>query len=114
MERKKVLSLTKKDFEIQHFRAGGNGGQHADKASTAVRIIHRDSGAVGESREHRQQSQNTKAAFKRMAESPKFKRWVNAQVFGLDKEVEEKVNKQMKEIEIEYYDAKNKDNPLSG
>lgn len=112
-KKEKVLSLTKKDFEIQHFRAGGKGGQKQNSTDSGSRVIHHPSGARGESREHRQQAQNTKAAFQRMAETRLFKAWVNEQVFELNKEVEEKVNKQMKEVEIEYYDPKNKDTTIS-
>lgn len=74
--REKVLTLTTKDFEIQTFRAGGKGGQNQNKRNTGVRIIHHESGARGESREHRTQWQNKKAALRRLVEDPKFKYWV--------------------------------------
>jgi len=70
---KHLFSLTKKNFEIQTFRSGGPGGQHQNKTSSGVRIIHKESGAVGESREHKSQLQNKKAAFTRLTESDKFK-----------------------------------------
>lgn len=76
MAKKELLfSVTKKDFEVQTFRSGGKGGQHQNKTDSGVRIIHKDSGAVGESREHREQPRNKKAAFERCVNSMKFKMW---------------------------------------
>jgi len=68
-----LFTLNKKDFEIQTFRSGGSGGQHQNKTNTGVRIIHKKSGAVGESREHKSQLQNKKAAFTRLTKTDKFK-----------------------------------------
>jgi protein subunit release factor B len=76
MARELLFSVTKKDLEITTFTAGGPGGQHQNKVATAVRIIHRASGAVGEARDSRSQHANIKAAFKRMAETPEMKRWI--------------------------------------
>ena len=73
--RELLFRVTMKDCDRQTFRAGGKGGQNQNKRDTGVRIIHRASGAVGESREHRTQGQNEKAAFVRMAKSPKFEQW---------------------------------------
>lgn len=77
MSKQKVVSLTKKDFEVQTFRAGGKGGQKQNKTSSGVRIIHHESGARGESREEASQHQNKKIAFKRLTESPRFKSWLS-------------------------------------
>ena len=77
MSKKLLFSVTKKDFEIQTFRSGGKGGQNQNKRDTGVRIVHRESGATGESREERSQAQNKKNAFKRLTESLKFKLWLN-------------------------------------
>lgn len=70
--RHKVLSVTLDDCDIQHFAAGGPGGQNQNKRHTATRIIHRASGARGESREERSQWQNKKLAWKRMIATPAF------------------------------------------
>ena len=72
MSREKLFSLTKKDFEIQTFKGSGPGGQHRNKNETAVRIKHKDSGAVGESQEMKSQYQNKELAFKRLVNSEKF------------------------------------------
>lgn len=71
--REKVLSVTLKDCDVQTKRGSGKGGQNRNKRDTAVRIVHRASGAVGESQEQRSQLQNKVTAFKRMAETQTFK-----------------------------------------
>lgn len=76
-----LFSLTKKDFIVQTFRADGKGGQKQNKTSSGVRIIHRDSGVACESREHRSQLQNKKAAFSRLANHPKFRVWLQKKVW---------------------------------
>lgn len=103
MTRSKVLSVTIKDCEVQTFRSGGKGGQNQNKRDTGARVIHKESGAVGESREHRTQLENKRAAFKRMAESAKFKIWLNKKLYG-HVEIERQVQAQMnraKDIKVE-------------
>jgi protein subunit release factor B len=75
-DRHLVLSVTLADCEVQTFRAGGPGGQNQNKRETGVRVIHPESGARGESREHREQLRNKRAAFVRMTETPAFKLWI--------------------------------------
>ncbi|MBU0958535.1 MAG: peptide chain release factor-like protein, partial [Nanoarchaeota archaeon] len=69
----KLFSITKKDLEIQTFRAGGKGGQHQNKTDSGVRIIHKESSARGECRNHKSQHSNKKEALKRLANSKEFK-----------------------------------------
>lgn len=98
MTRQLLFSVTKKDLVIQTFRAGGKGGQNQNKRDTGVRIIHPESGARAEAREHRTQGQNKKAAFRRMIETKEFKKWhriKTAIMLGLVMEVEEKVDQLM-------------------
>lgn len=71
--RERILSVTAADCSWEYFPAGKNGGQNGNKNSTACRVTHVASGARGESREHKSQLQNRKAAFGRMVESQKFK-----------------------------------------
>lgn len=56
------------DFEVQTFRAGGNGGQNQNTRDTGVRIIDRQTGVRAESREHRTQLANRKAAFRKLVD----------------------------------------------
>jgi protein subunit release factor B len=73
--RELLFSVTRSDFTIQTFSAGGKGGQHQNKTETGVRLIHRMSGARGEARDSRSQHQNIQAAFRRLIDSSVFKAW---------------------------------------
>lgn len=98
MDRKPLVSVTKEDFEIQTFRAGGKGGQNQNKVSSGVRIIHKASGARAESREHRTQGKNKIAAFIRLTETTTFKNWLKietSRALGHEVEIEEKVKRAM-------------------
>lgn len=105
--KEKLFSVTAKDCEWQFFTAGGPGGQKQNKTASACRCIHKASGAVGESREHREQLQNKKAAFKRMAESKEFKSWIELEAkrkLGQIAQIEEQVEKEMRKVKIEVKD----------
>lgn len=102
-----VASVRKKDLKVETFRVGGAGGQRRDKVSTGVRITHLESGATGQSTESRMQGQNKKLAFRKMAETPKFKAWVRIQgakdfelETGLDQHVDELMRPENLKIEI--------------
>lgn len=75
MSKQLLFSVTKKDFEIQTFRAGGKGGQNQNARDTGVRLIHKESGARGEARDSRYQAQNKKQAFRRLLETKEWKIW---------------------------------------
>lgn len=95
-ERKDIIVTVRiSDCKVEAFPAGGPGGQHQNKSSTAVRVTHPPSGAVGISREHRSQLQNKEAAFRRMAESPKFRVWAMKQELGNPLPPEEQVERDM-------------------
>lgn len=97
--RKPLFTTTIKDCEIQTFRSGGKGGQNQNKVESGVRIIHHPSGARGESREHRDQLHNKRAAFRRMGESRQFKSWALNMCLKLkgEKTIDDRVNEQMSE-----------------
>lgn len=96
-QRERLLTLRRKDFEIQTFRSGGKGGQHQNKTDSGVRIIHKASGARGESRTERSQHTNKKLAFQRLTQSLEFKLWINATVAEIlsGETLEDRVDKQM-------------------
>lgn len=70
-----IFSVTKKDLVVQTFKSGGKGGQHQNTTDSGVRIVHKQSGAIGESRTERSQLHNKKLALRRLADSKKFKMW---------------------------------------
>jgi len=97
MARELLFSVSAKDFTVQTFCAGGPGGQHQNKTASGVRIIHKESGAVGESREHKSQHANKKAAFSRLVETPKWEIWHSRKVLEIlsGKTIEQRVEEQM-------------------
>lgn len=119
-ERKLLFSITRADFDIQTFASGGPGGQHQNKTQSGVRIVHRDSGAVGESRESRSQHQNKEAAFGRLAKTERFLAWhkletarrmgtvvdIDAQVEAYMRRIEEAIgDRHPDEFRIEFHDG---------
>jgi hypothetical protein len=95
MAKELAFSVKLADCTLQHFRCGGKGGQNVNKRDTGARIIHEPSGAVGHATDERSQLQNTKLAFRRMTEDPKFRIWVNRMLWHQGVSPEERVKRDM-------------------
>jgi protein subunit release factor B len=104
-----LFSITKNDFEVVFYRSGvGAGGQKLNKTSSACRITHRPSGAVGDSKTHRSQIQNKREAFHRLVASKEFQSWLRIEA-GVRLEgyrnIEEKINEELQsdKVKIEIF-----------
>lgn len=99
-KRELLFSVTTSDCKWDYYVGSGKGGQKRNKTANAVRCTHVASKAVGKAEDTRHQNKNKKLAFKRMAETEKFKVWVRleaSRISGKLQEIEEKIDRQMEE-----------------
>lgn len=96
------FSITAKDLTFQEYCGSGSGGQHRNRNKTAIRCIHKASGAVGECEEFKSQKQNKRKAFERMAKSVKFQSWLKLKIdAGLGKVEIQEGNAPTRKVRLE-------------
>lgn len=99
MSRELLFAVTEADCRFDYYRGSGKGGQKRNKTSSAVRCTHVASGAVGQSDDTRSQHANKQIAFRRMAESEKFRAWHRVEMakrLGHEKAAQIETDRQMR------------------
>ena len=90
------------DIEMQVFRSSGAGGQHVNKTSSAVRLIHKPSGLVVECQQERSQFQNRDKAML-MLRSKLYEQAQTAQTDAITQERRTQVGTGMRNERIRTY-----------
>ena len=72
-----ILTLTKKDFDIEYMCGSGKGGQNRNRRHTAVRIRHIPSGLEATCCDERSQKQNQDKAFAVLGE--RMRTWLRVE-----------------------------------
>ena len=97
MRRELLVSITKKDFDVQWFSGSGAGGQYRNKHQNCVRLRHKDSAVTVTGQSYRNRIANLKEAFNNLTKHPKFKIWFSMKVneATTKKTIEQRVDEAM-------------------
>lgn len=101
-----IFSLTKKDFRVDFFRGSGAGGQNRNKRDTAVRITHIETGITSECQEERNQEQNKKRAFLKLAE--RLRPYISKKVAEITGQIEQERTRQPVDRVRTYHEPDNR------
>ncbi len=94
--RQKLLSLTRKNFTWNYFSGSGGGGQKRNKCQNSVRLSHKPSGAKAVCQDFASKKQNERTAFKRIANTPKFKQWIKMECSMVVGDITRKLDEMMR------------------
>lgn len=100
----KLFSVTINDCRVDTYRGSGKGGQKRNKTSSAVRIVHPPSGAMGQAEDGRSQLANKKLAFGRMARTKEMQTWLKIEACRVTGElgrIAKKVERGMQNVRVE-------------
>ena len=96
------IDLNPADIKMEVFRSSGAGGQHINKTSSAVRLIHLPTGTVVECQQERSQIQNREKAM-RILYSRLYQAQQEAQAASLSAEKRSQVGMGMRNEKIRTY-----------
>ncbi len=96
------IQLNPADIKMEVFRSSGAGGQHINKTSSAVRLIHQPTGTVVECQQERSQMQNREKAM-RILYSRLYQAQQEAQAASLSAEKRAQVGMGMRNEKIRTY-----------
>ena len=96
------IDLDPKDIKMEVFRSSGAGGQHINKTSSAVRLIHLPTGTVVECQQERSQVQNREKAM-RILYSRLYQAQQEAQAADISAEKRSQVGMGMRNEKIRTY-----------
>jgi len=96
LPRQKLLSLTRKSFTWHYFSGSGGGGQKRNKCQNSVRLFHKPSGAKAVCQDFASKKQNERTAFKRIANSPELRRWINTKCAIISGEITKELDHTMR------------------
>jgi protein subunit release factor B len=109
-EKKLFFSLSKAhgDFVVTPYKGSGKGGQKRNKTMSGCRITHPATGLFSECEEERHFEVNKCRAFDRLVSKPGFQKWLKLETArrqGKFQEIDDRVEREMKNIRVDVKDA---------